>query len=245
MDKLWTFSLERTAKFAKRKRRYLVDSIFKYLNIAYKNVLFASELSAKDESKQELRYNHFKRAISALYNLQKPLWAYWNVAETSYSTQNEWCNIINREISLIGGVMKYDKGLPYVLMLDANRQTDFVCIRKISQLHKYTFQKICRFPSRYQFLCDVVSDFATNALYDALCANSKIPECQKDYQKRKDFWDGAIGNINSMQKPLISLIKLGNISNKELETWAELMTECIKLIKGVMKSDKNLYSNLE
>ena len=86
---------------------------------------------------------------------------------------------------------------------------------------------------------------ASTKIYElAKCGNSIYPTNQHEVQLRKDYFLKAKAELYSLISQVEVACELFNIENKALKYWMNLINNEINLIKGVIKSDKNRYSNL-
>jgi hypothetical protein len=112
-------------------------------------------------------------------------------------------------------------------------------------LEIYSIKKCTNFPKRYTFYISQPIANASVRIYElAKCGNSIYPTNQHEIQLRRDYFLKAKAELYSLISQVEVACELFNIENKTLTYWMSLINNEINLIKGVIKSDKNRYSNL-
>lgn len=113
------------------------------------------------------------------------------------------------------------------------------------KLQIYTIQKCVNFPKRYTFyVSQPLANAATRVYEYVKCANSIYPLNQHEAQLRRDCLIKANAELNSIASQLEVAQELFGIDMETLMYWAELINTEIKLVKAVMKNDRDRYKDL-
>ena len=113
------------------------------------------------------------------------------------------------------------------------------------QLHIHTIRKVANFPKRYTFYVgQPIAACATRIHECVKCANSIYPLNQHEVQIRRDYFLRANAELNN----LVSLIEVANelfgIDMDAMKYWMDMVEYEIRLVKAVMKSDRERYKEL-
>ena len=113
------------------------------------------------------------------------------------------------------------------------------------ELQRYTIQKCVGFPKRYTFyVSQPIADMATKIHDYVKCANSIYPLNQHEAQMRRDYLLRANAQLNS----LVSQIELANelfgIESDKMHYWMNIVDKEIRLVKAVLKKDRERYKDL-
>lgn len=131
-------------------------------------------------------------------------------------------------------------------ILHKNKFKRLAFLGKMSELHKYTFQKTAHAPNdAFDALSVRIDDFATNALYDVVMANQREPRTREEAQKRDAWLKDAIDNLNGMQRPMVGLWNVMDYSEKIMDEWAGMIDEELRILAGLREADRKRYSGLK
>ena len=113
------------------------------------------------------------------------------------------------------------------------------------QLHIHTIRKVANFPKRYTFyVSQPIAACATRIHECVKCANSIYPLNQHEVQIRRDYFLRANAELNN----LVSLIEVANelfgIEMDALKSGMDIVEYQIRLVTGVMNSDRERYKVL-
>ena len=120
-------------------------------------------------------------------------------------------------------------------------------------LHYFTLEFCMSMPKRWgSFLTEDICKLATKALVKVKKANSVFPTNQEERQIRKNLFNDAYGDLESMVTLVDNLYDFcensGNVNFKlnlkKVEKWIQAISIEMKLIKGVMKKDSERFKNL-
>jgi hypothetical protein len=120
-----------------------------------------------------------------------------------------------------------------------------IFVWKMQELTRYFYPKLCRVPLEYKdALTSECLHLIREALYHVMEGNRIIPKTKKKYEQRAKHFRLADAALNGLQIPLLSVWVIMKYSEREYDQQAELLNEEIKLLRGVMKSDKQRYADL-
>ena len=113
------------------------------------------------------------------------------------------------------------------------------------KLEIYSIQKCVNFPKRYTFyISQPIANAATRIYEDVKRANSIYPMNQHEAQMRRDYLIRANSELQSMVSQLEVAQELFGIEMDTLKYWVDIIDTEIRLVKAVMKSDRDRYKNL-
>ena len=151
----------------------------------------------------------------------------------------------NREVALIYGITRKEYS-PMFYALPRRKFQTILFLQKMSELHKYTYEKIGHAPKYCRdTLCAQIVDMADTALYWVVDANHTIPQTKAEAEKRDEKLKNAIDSLNAMQRPMLALWNLMDYSERIMDEWAGLLDEELRLLEGLRKADKARYKSLK
>ena len=113
------------------------------------------------------------------------------------------------------------------------------------RLEIYSIQKCVNFPKRYTFyISQPIANAATRIYEDVKRANSIYPMNQHEVQIRRDYLLHANAELQSMVSQLEVAQELFGIEMDTLKYWVDIIDTEIRLVKAVIKSDRERYKNL-
>ena len=229
-----------------RYHKYLDRKIYEPASRAFEAVILANEKNAYNDKERQKRDALFYAALADIGKLQKPLLAYWNIKDSKEGGMKQIADMIGREYGLIYGILDRKDVPPMIVTLPKKKMQELLFLGKMSELHKYCYQKIGHAPNDCtDFISARIADFADTALYHVVLANHKQPETRQEAEKRAEHLQGAIDCLNGMQRPMLALWNLIEYSENTMDEWAGLLDEEIRLLEGLKKSDKARYKGLK
>lgn len=214
------------------------------------NTLFNSIVGISTEYYEPTLKNEYKNklieeSIRGLSNLQKPLLSFWNICHTKMDTMAEWANYINNDMKLLKDLSKQEIEYDPIFIIDYEYVSKAEYVRQMAELHKYMHSKIIHAPIKYQNTSsNLIIDLIDDALYNVMKANVRIPKTAKQYSDRRKRISKAISDINKLQRPLSIYFSMLNYSDKEISKLSNLISNELKLLYAINKSDKIRFSNL-
>ncbi len=131
-------------------------------------------------------------------------------------------------------------------VIKSNRaESEMEFIHTARQLQIYSIQKCVNFPKRYTFyVSQPIVDMATKIHDCVKCANSIYPLNQHEAQIRRDYLLQANAQLNSLVSQLEVAAELFGVEPDTLRFWMEIVEKEIRLVKAVMKKDRERYKDL-
>ena len=239
------YTSDRLNSVPSRYRKFLYPKVYNPMNAAYTNLILANEQSARTQKGIEKRAIYFNVALKYVLSMQKPMLSLWNTIDVKEESCKQWADMFNREIALILGAAKKQEVCKMFVALPKSKIQKLAFLNNMAELHKFTYQKIGHAPEYCKDLLSCkIADFIDAALYCIVMANHKIPETKAEAEKRLEYIQGAIDNLNGMQRPLLALWNIMDYSEKVMDDWAGLLSDEIRILEGLKKADNNRYKNL-
>ena len=244
---LYDYSIQKLSRVPNRKQRWLCEPIINILNKIEYEVMQISDqyfnygIKLKDKSSQGMEI------INKLLSLQKPLLALWNIEKYETKKMVHWCVLINQEIKLIARM----SGLPeingismFILDYDAINKVEY--IKNMCKLHKIVYEKAIHLPrSIRESKGTLLMSLADEALFCVCRANADYPTSAESLQRRTECLSTALNCIKQMQLPFFSIYNLMHYSENTMKDIADMLSTEFKLLNGVLKSDKQRFSDLK
>ena len=120
---------------------------------------------------------------------------------------------------------------------------EFIATAK--KLEIFSIRKCTNFPKRYTFyIAQPIANAALRVYEFVQKANSIYPTNQHEAQLRKDCFIKAYAELNSMVSQIEIAYEMFDIDLKSVQEWIELIDTETRLIKAVIKADRDRYKNL-
>ena len=131
-------------------------------------------------------------------------------------------------------------------VIKSNRnESEMEFIHTARQLQIYSIQKCVGFPKRYTFyVSQPIADMATKIHDCVKCANSVYPLSQHEAQIRRDYLLRANAQLNSLVSQLEVAAELFGIEPDTMQYWMQIVEKEIRLVKAVLKKDRERYKDL-
>lgn len=239
-------------KVPNRRQMYICTELTRLLNEVYTNIMNLSDvIFAKTKEKILMKQQCLNNALNGIYDMQKPFLIYWNIQHTPFDKMCNVCDYLHREIVLLDGIMNKEKenkdNIKYrkLVVLDWNKINQTKFLRNMCNLHRYTHGKVIRASGKFNN-CDtaLLISLADDAFFNVITANVCFPTNKEEYEIRKNKIDKAIRALNHMQIPLMSFFNIMQYSNRIQEEWTKMIVDEIKMLRGLQKSDKQRFGNL-
>lgn len=246
--KLHKYTHQRLSSVPNRRKKFVCPKIEKLTSSMYCDVIMGNEQSYRAEDGRSMRNALFERAIRTLTQLQDPLIVFTSLQDASEGGMQEWIGMINREIALLNGAIGYQEGerkLPLLEVYDMKYSEDAIFVQKMRAYHRYCYDKIIRVPLEYkEYLSESILRMVDDALCCVIKGNRKIPTNKQEYEYREKMFQRAIRDLNSMQRPIYALWNVMMYSERVLDEWSGQLEEVLKLLRGVIKSDRQRFKQL-
>lgn len=118
-------------------------------------------------------------------------------------------------------------------------------IANARKLQIYTIKKCVSFPKRYTFyVSQPIANASTRIYEDVRRANSIYPVNQHEAQMRRDCFLRANAELYSLISQIEVAQELFGIDMDSMQYWLDIIDFEIRLVKAIMKSDRERYKNL-
>lgn len=245
-SKLYQLTRKHTLDVPRRRKRWLCKNVNEVMNLLYRSVVEINDYyHPEKEQKEEHRVEVINKAIGYLYDLEKPLMIMWNVQRFDTDKMGIWADLINQEIFLLNKIHPCAERTGGVMILDWRVINSVEFLKNMSNLHRYTHGKVASAKMDYddtegELLISTVND----AFYCLIQANKKIPTTRKEYEKRREYISRAIMCLRELNRHLLSYFNLMQYSERIMNEWTLLLTQELKLLFAIQKSDKKRFGNL-
>lgn len=245
---LYELSRNNTTKIATRRKKWLTQNIDYIMNRAANFIMSANTNYFEEGLRDPNRLKLMEQAKECLISLEKPLIVLWNVEKYPFDKMAIWVSLINKEIALLSGFNRnYMKAITKnISVLDWNKIRSTKFLSNMCELHRYTHGKVVHTKRIYDDNDAVLLiEFVNEALYQLIKANEKIPENKSEYLKRKECISEAISCLRKMNRPMIFYFNLMQYSENTMRTWSKLLSEELKMLYALQKSDSKRFGNLK
>ena len=235
----------RLEKIPKRKYRWLVPDIISTMHVVETYLLQTENRYYQYGIKLYAEPEQARIVIRKLASLQKPLLALWNIERYSDDEMICWCEQVNDVIRQLYKMGHLEPQEPvFILSHEAINRMEFMA--KICELHRLIYSKTISLPYTYrETKGNQLMELADEALFRISDANRKAPTTKEMYERRKENLSAALQCLKSMQVPMLSLFSLMNYTNETMVEISGLLTDEIKLISGLIKSDEKRFGGLQ
>ncbi len=113
------------------------------------------------------------------------------------------------------------------------------------ELQIYTIKKCVSFPKRYTFyMSQPIAEAATHVHEWVKMANSIYPVNAHEVQIRRDYFLRANAQLNSMVSQIEVAHELFGLEPNVMKFWMDLVEKEIRLVKAILKKDRERYKNI-
>lgn len=238
---------ERAKSLPSRYKKFLNPKLYDPMNKAYCACIRANETYSRTAEGIKKRNAYIMEAIRAVYALQEPLIALWNIKDAKEGGMVILRDMMNREIALLYGVLKMEAPTQKIEILPIGKMERLSFLKNMSELHRYSYMKIGHAPdSCFLYQSKNIQTFVDAALADVVLANRKEPQNRGELEDRTKHLKSAVANLNGLQTPLLSFwnINFETLSENVMDEWASKINEEIAMLEGLMKSDEKRFKSL-
>ena len=244
MIELHKATSERLSASPARYRKMFAE-LYKQSSAAYATVIHSGDIRPKDIDKIAQRDALLEETVKYLQDMQGSLWCFWNICRYDERRMSYWAGIINEELIILAGVVRREEKPRLIDIINWHSVQEACFLDTMSNLHRFTYQKVVHAPQRYY---DYVSAEIIRCVDDAWCSllqgNRIRAETQAEADMRLEYFEQAKTRLNDMQRPLYALWNVEQYSEREMDQWAGLIDAELKLINGLMKSEKTRSNTL-
>lgn len=113
------------------------------------------------------------------------------------------------------------------------------------ELELYTIKKAVGFPKRYTFyVSQPLTHTATNVHKLVKMGNSVYPTNQHEVQIRRDYFLKALAELQALVSQIEVATQLFPITGDQLRFWMDMVNREDRLIRAVLKREKERYKNI-
>ena len=124
-------------------------------------------------------------------------------------------------------------------------ESDMEYVNNARKLQIYTIQKCVNFPKRYTFYINQPIASASVRIYEQTKkANSIYPTNAHEVQMRRDCLLKAYAELNHLISQVEVANELFGIKPNSMKHWMDLIATEMRLVKGVMKKDRERFKKL-
>ena len=115
------------------------------------------------------------------------------------------------------------------------------------ELHTFTLKQCLKFPKRYTFvISNGLIELSRECFRNAKAGNSIVPTNKHEVQMRRDYFLKANACVMNMYTELdIAINTITGIEEKTIIKWVGMMHKEERLLKGIMKYDKERFKNFK
>lgn len=113
------------------------------------------------------------------------------------------------------------------------------------ELEMYSIRKYVNFPKRFTFyLSQPIANIATRIYENVKKANSIYPTNQHEAQMRRDYLLTANAELFNLVSQVEVAHEMFGLEPNVMAYWSEIIEKEVRLVKALMKKDKERYKNL-
>ena len=245
-EELYGYAISQTNKVPKRRKKWVTKEIDAVMNDAYVWVMDLSEAYFEKNVRAEAREKIAIKIIRRLNGMGRPLFTYWNVMGCTDKEMERWLDLIKREIDLLNNFVIEKNFAMSLQVLDWNKIDRVSFLKNMCDMHRYVHTKVIHANCAYDDSAgNLLIRLVDDALYNIMEANRKIPETSDEYKRRKEHICKAIASLNEMNRPILFYFNLMQYSERVMREWAGMLSEELKMLAALQKSDKERFSNLK
>ena len=125
-------------------------------------------------------------------------------------------------------------------------ESDMEFIHTARELRIYTIQRCAHFPKKYTFYVGKPMADTVTEIHDSVkMANSIYPTNSHEVQCRRDLMIRANSLIQSLVSQIEVAKELFGIDSDSIKFWMEIVDKEDRLIKSVIKKDRERYKNIK
>lgn len=238
--------MAQTAKVPARRNKWLCPDIDNRMNELYRDLMLMSDSYFRNKNdKRSFAAELAKPTIGKLNALEKPLMVLWNVQKSEVNTMAGLVSKIKWEVSLLNQMHNEEDVKCTVSILDWRAINNANFMRNMSDLHRYTHGKVANAYKVYDgtqgaLLISIVND----AFYELVLANKSIPTTKAEYEQRRQHISNAITYLKEMNRPMLFYFNLMQYSERVMNEWVKLLSDELKMLTALQKSDKDRFKSL-
>lgn len=216
------------------------------MNEIYRDLMQISDTYFRNKTERfEFAAEMAKYTIPKFNAIEKPLMMLWNVQQYEIGSMARWVSKIKREVDLLNRMHDDEDVECEVSVLDWRVINNANFMHNMSVLHRYTHGKVANAYKTYDgtqgaLLISIVND----AFYELILANKSIPTTKSEYEERRQHISNAITYLKEMNRPMLFYFNLMQYSERVMNEWAKLLTDELRMLTALQKSDRDRFKNL-
>ena len=124
-------------------------------------------------------------------------------------------------------------------------ESEMEFIHNARELEMYTVRKCVGFPKRFTFYINQpIANCATRIYEDVKMANSIFPTNQHEAQIRRDYLLRANAELYTLVSQIEVAHELFGLEPNVMSHWSGLIDKEIRLVKSLLKKDRERYKTL-
>ena len=125
------------------------------------------------------------------------------------------------------------------------KPSDMAFLYNARQLQIHTIKKCVNFPKRYTFyISQQIANCATRIHENVKLGNSIFPTNQHEVQMRRDYFLQANAELYNLVSQIEVANELFGLEADSMIYWMDMIEEEIRLVKAVIKKDRERYKEL-
>ncbi len=254
--KIYNLLIRRIEKIPIRYNLHLSIPFQNVLNDIYKNIMELSNIYLHFVRWGIDRYRLCNKILNMFDSLISFVYTYWNLSckkngikYLNYRKRQTMADYINKEITLIEGIMKkcnVDKSIavhiPHIKAYDNKSIGHVVFLKNLKDLQCIIYKCAIRSNKKIrdaQF--EILVELSRDAFYYAKTGNDILVSDDKTYKNRSKNITKSLDALYSMNRPVRELAYAEKLSEKELEKICRLISESIKILNSIRKSEREKY----
>lgn len=243
---LYRFTAQKTAAIPKRRKRWLCWKFDAKMNSLFNTIMEVNEGYFDRTTKKEAKEELLRFSMKKLVELEKPLMVLWNVEQYEIRRMVAWTAFIDKEMEVLNSMLEEPTTIERFQILDWSTIMKIKFLSNIFELHRIIHGKVAKAPNKYDdTYSTLLIDLIDEAMYSLAKANRRIPKTAAEYNERKKYISTAIGCLRKMQRPLIFYFNIMNYSEKALCEMSDKISDELKLLYALNKSDKERFGKLQ
>lgn len=244
-SELYSFSCERNAKIAKRRKKWISKNIDYQMNNIFNMIMEVTEGRFTKGQTKPMKANLIGQSIDCLIELEKPLMIMWNVEKYPTKKMVQWVMLLNNEITLLDSLCDENNKERQIMILDWHKVHSTTFLQNMSELHRYVHGKVVNAKNRYDDTdSSLLIYLIDEAFYALMSANKKIPETKSELEKRTNNISKAISCLRKMNRPMTFYFNTMGYSERIMREWSDMLATELKLLYALQKSDKSRFKDL-
>lgn len=135
--------------------------------------------------------------------------------------------------------------MPMSVVRSKRGESEMEFLHTARELEMYSIRKCVNFPKRFTFyLNQPIANIATRVYEYVKIANSIFPTNQHEVQMRRDYLMRANAELHNLVSQIEVAHEMFGLEPNVMSHWSELIDKEIRLVKSLMKKDRERYKSL-